>query len=1684
MLINSYRNIFRKAAPWAKVQLLTASLLLGLSYIANAQCPGAACIPGNATDPTAPDFHTGISSVVLGAFNDAHAIGTNLGYRDNSCNNRNISVVAGVPYTIRVANGDLAEENVRVWVDLNNSNTFEGSELLFSSNGAVVHTGSITFPSTAVLGTPLRIRFGSDLSSSPVPTPCGTPELGQFIDYQVTVSANTQPPAAFFSSPDTVNCSGNVRFFDNSTNFPQIWSWTFGDGGVSTDQNPVHHYNSTGTYSVTLTVTNLNGTSTLTRQNYVIYNGSSPIPATCTPLSTTQCCGYTLTNIKTGTINSTGAAFNSGYTDFSCQYQTTAVAGSQVPFSGTVGTAAAQDIKVWIDFNNNGSLADNGELVYTGLNLTGDFSSNLLLFSSAAVLGTPLRMRVSSDFSGSAFGPCSNLTSGYIQDFGITLAENTAPPVASFTADSSALCTGSHTFTFTGGGNAQSFIWDFGDGDIDTVYTLSTTHTYINPGRYSVRLTVTNNIGTASTVKTNYITYTSGPKPATCTAQTSANWGFNTGIVNFTFGNLNNSSENGSVGYQDFTCGTFISVIPGASMSYSVQTGQAPELGAIYIDIDTGGSFNGATERYGNWNASNQLHTGIINIPANFPMDVPVRLRIVTNTQGPGGGNVNPCTTVMGQSEDYTLFAKTPTEKPVAGFNATSVRTCVNEDITFTDASTNVPNSRAWNFGDSPLVINGATTVVHAFTTPGVYSVSLIAGNNFGFDTVIVQVTVTERFVMTNACQNVVSPNINQTQGIYNVTFGTINNNTSSANAEGDLVFSCLSSEFVAGYAYPISITTYQQQQDNIAVYIDFNNNGDFTDAERVFTSSRAFGTRTGSVFIPASAVLNTPLRMRVSEDTRNTIPVACGSLFGQAEDYPVIFRVNTLVPIANFGTSVRIACDGTVAFTDSSQNAPTFWRWDFGDQSNIVNGQNPTHIYRTPGTYTVTLISGNDNGTDTAVRVQYITIPPASDVVTTTCFNTTQQNPSANYSINTFSFADLSYTSEGPTKVYADRTCYLKATVDAGSRYNVSLNSFFVSNMGVYVDWNNDGIFTISEAIALTGATPARTLAASVFIPAGAVTVQSLRMRVIVDYGIPNTISPCGQLVMGHSEDFSLKVNAVSTKPVPNFGASSTNTCSKTITFSDSSTNLPSQFYWSFGDGGHSTEQNPVYTYSAPGVYTVKLVATNAFGADSLIRTAYITITEGHGLLASVCTPSVTRQTIATGINFITFNTATGTVPVGKYTDYSCERMVTVTAGNAYNISLTTPQASNSAGYADWNNDGMFTADEKFMVNLASTNHSATLTVPQSATIGQAVRLRFISDATQNINSACGTILFGNSFDVSVYVLANTLSPDAAFRAVNTTSCNGWVVFVNKTQNVPATYRWDFGDNTAGSTAESPSHLYEGVGTYTVKLYATNSFGTDSVILLNYVTVSDLTGPRANSCSPATISYSPGLGCGVRNVLMGTINSATGTADEGYKDFTCEQRTEIVAGNRVTLTLTFSQNTRENARAWIDYNDNGVFETTEVVASFFNTFRSVTSTFVVPNNCVKYRNLRMRIMDDYASSPALASACQDLVTGQAEDYSVYITDPLGTAPAKSLSTLEIYPNPGSGLFNITSSFSNATDVKLEVFSSAGKSVWQAIEEKVTNLNRVADLSGLPKGFYMLRVASANGVTAHRLIIQ
>jgi hypothetical protein len=160
---------------------------------------------------------------------------------------------------------------------------------------------------------------------------------------------------------------------------------------------------------------------------------------------------------------------------------------------------------------------------------------------------------------------------------------------------------------------------------------------------------------------------------------------------------------------------------------------------------------------------------------------------------------------------------------------------------------------------------------------------------------------------------------------------------------------------------------------------------------------------------------------------------------------------------------------------------------------------------------------------------------------------------------------------------------------------------------------------------------------------------------------------------------------------------------------------------------------------------------------------------------------------------------------------------------------------------------------------------------------------------------------------------------------------------------------------------------------------------------------------PITPSCTPTTSSA--GLSSGFAGILGIDLNnrsvaSSLANYDNGYVDGTtsCLNLIQLTKGNSYTFTATVLGNSDEQVRAWIDFNNDGVFNNSTEQILFApqvpGTSPTASATFTVPSAVTVNTVLRLRVIDDLSTlyAPLISSGCTNPVYGQAEDYPIYIT--------------------------------------------------------------------------------------------
>lgn len=342
----------------------------------------------------------------------------------------------------------------------------------------------------------------------------------------------------------------------------------------------------------------------------------------------------------------------------------------------------------------------------------------------------------------------------------------------------------------------------------------------------------------------------------------------------------------------------------------------------------------------------------------------------------------------------------------------------------------------------------------------------------------------------------------------------------------------------------------------------------------------------------------------------------------------------------------------------------------------------------------------------------------------------------------------------------------------------------------------------------------------------------------------------------------------------------------------------------------------------------------------------------------------------------------------IDGYRDYSCLSRANLMQGSTYTLRVQTgaPAAENAVAWIDYNNDGSFTASERILYSLNAQAHTASFTVPVTATLNQPLRLRIAADYVNSpIPTACSTPQYSQTEDYQVRISPGNAAPVARFTTADTLTCSGTVAFRDESINTPTAWRWQFGDGST-STLQHPTHTYTAAGTYAVRLRVCNPGGCDSLSRVSYVTVRT-DGPRGSTCSPTTSAYC--CQYGVTRVRLATLDHASADGQAGYEDFSCAFRTTLTADQPYTLQLTTGSNAHD-VRVYLDLNDDGQFTSpSELLYQGLAVLNpSIPLTIASSLGPVYNRALRLRIVADAAGS-VFTNSCGVVQSGQAEDYTV-----------------------------------------------------------------------------------------------
>lgn len=385
--------------------------------------------------------------------------------------------------------------------------------------------------------------------------------------------------------------------------------------------------------------------------------------------------------------------------------------------------------------------------------------------------------------------------------------------------------------------------------------------------------------------------------------------------------------------------------------------------------------------------------------------------------------------------------------------------------------------------------------------------------------------------------------------------------------------------------------------------------------------------------------------------------------------------------------------------------------------------------------------------------------------------------------------------------------------------------------------------------------------------------------------------------------------------QPLVQFTSSKTIGCYPlAVQFTDQSTatgGTINSWQWDFGDGYASALQNPTHTYTSSGNFNVTLrVRNNNNCLSTLSKTQYIQI--GSGVKANFSNGNPNNCNFPVTINFK--NSSTGTSPLiykwlfgddtnsseinpdHTYADY----------GN-YTVQLIVTNATGCTDTITKTNAIVISKIKAYFINADTVcehqpvlfnNYSTPVPLSTYWTFGDGSYSTQLSP--KKIYDSAGTYQvklvsnYGTCADSITKTIIVSPQPVAAFIADVTVSCKSPlpINFTNQSLNA-ISYQWSFGDGTQ-STAQNPTHTFDGTGKFSVQLIVTNANGcSDTILKKDIITIQkpivSLNNLPDSGCvlftknfSSTTVSFDP-----VVSYLWDFGDSTTSTAATPIHTFT-----------------------------------------------------------------------------------------------------------------------------------------------------------------------------------------------------
>lgn len=581
-------------------------------------------------------------------------------------------------------------------------------------------------------------------------------------------------------------------------------------------------------------------------------------------------------------------------------------------------------------------------------------------------------------------------------------------------------------------------------------------------------------------------------------------------------------------------------------------------------------------------------------------------------------------------------------------------------------------------------------------------------------------------------------------------------------------------------------------------------------------------------------------------------------------------------------GTTLPVSFDGSASFDPDSipGNSTTLrYSWDFGDGTTIAEGAQGVntivnHTYAAAGKFTASMTVKDISGTTTTVTKDVVlNLPPIAGIVPlpvgnsqTVAFDgspSIDPQPDGDTASLTYAWnfgdpasgASNTATGKTPSHTFSTRGDFV-VTLVVTDKYGTPSVPY---QMSIHINQAPTAVIAGPPSIVLNTPYTATFDGSGSTDDGGAV-----NLTYDWDFGDGSAHATTATATHTFAAPTSNTTRTVTLKVTDVFGMSSTATVSVKLNRPPTAVigpstivaerGFPTQFdgsgstdpdgdsnamtyAWDFGDGSPAgSGRMPTHTYAATGTVTVKLTVTDAEGGVSTQVTRVVTVTDRSPTASLTTDPDI--------------DPVRGFVYVQRVGN---EYLTVIADGSA----STDPYGNGLLYQWDWSGTVIPFSNQAVVSRTFSGTDRITLTLT-------------VKDPVTGMTATATRDIVFNAPPIAV------ISPTDVYRgsAPATVAFDGTGSSDPAPDNGPLTYAWNFGDPTSGaantSTSATPSHTFNGTGSYVVTLTVTDKYGA---------TGTTTTSVRVNTAPTAAIDGPPKI---VLNPPYTHTFDGRGSTDDG----------------------------------------------------------------------------------------------------------------------------------------------------------------------------------------------------------